>query len=174
MYQESNFQSEFNEAIRNDPPIIKHHLGKQFAAELKIMKGKDINKIMSFPFKKLKGHQEKALIDVTLGRGDIFKIPDMPKPKPQPKGKKSKIRFIPRKPFDCFYMSDTKAYVIILFYIPRKLKRVFVLDIDLFRGVRSLYHIEGRKSIRMSELSNHVDLIYDLKTVGGKYYLIKV
>ena len=85
--------------------------------ELKFTKGKSI------PFNALAEHQEKALLDVA-GDGFFHKITD------QPVFANSGVRFTKKKPFDCFRLSHTMAYVVVMFWIPRKKKNVYYIKIE--------------------------------------------
>ncbi|HUT85363.1 MAG TPA: hypothetical protein VMW66_00840 [Elusimicrobiales bacterium] len=85
--------------------------------ELKFCKGK------SLPFNALAEHQEKALLAVS-GDGLFHKITD------QPVFANSGVRFTRPKPFDCFFLSQTMAYVVIMFWIPRKKKSVYYVKIE--------------------------------------------
>ena len=85
--------------------------------ELKFTKGK------SLPFNSLAEHQEKALLDVA-GDGHFHKISDFPI------FANSGARFNRPKPFDCFYLSQTMAFVVVMFWIPRKKKNVYYIKIE--------------------------------------------
>lgn len=85
--------------------------------ELKFTKGK------SLPFNSLAEHQEKALL-ATSGDGLFHKITD------QPVFANSGVRFTRPKPFDCFRLSQTMAYVVIMFWTPRKKKNVYYIKIE--------------------------------------------
>lgn len=88
--------------------------------ELKFCKGK------SLPFSALAEHQEQALLAVSSIKGLHYKIFDSPFFK-DPKGR---MRFTKPKPFDCFFLKGTSAYVVIMFWIPRKKKNVYYIKID--------------------------------------------
>ena len=85
--------------------------------ELKFTKGK------SLPFNSLAEHQEKALLAVA-NDGLFHKITD------QPVFANSGVRFTRPKPFDCFYLSQTMAYVVVMFWISRKKKNVYYIKIE--------------------------------------------
>lgn len=78
--------------------------------ELKIVKGK------SMPFSAVADHQVNALKDVS-GTGLYHKISDAS---------------YDRKPFDCFFLCDTPAYVVPVWYVPRKRKTAYYIRIDTF------------------------------------------
>jgi len=86
--------------------------------ELKLCKG------TSLPFSALADHQIKALLDAACGSGLFHKITD------QPVFKGSKTRFTKPKPFDCFFLTNMKSYVVVMFWIPRKKKNVYYIRID--------------------------------------------
>jgi hypothetical protein len=85
--------------------------------ELKLVKGK------SLPFNALAEHQEKALLAVA-GEGLYHKISDFPV------FANNKMRFNRPKPFDAFFLSQTMAYVVVVFYKPRKKKNVYYIKIE--------------------------------------------
>jgi hypothetical protein len=87
--------------------------------ELKLCKGP------SMPFSDLKEHQRNALLGIS-GDGFFYKIPDSPVFTGQ------NTRFAIKKPFDCFMLSSTPAYVVICYYIPRKQKACFYIPIHVF------------------------------------------
>jgi len=99
--------------------------------ELKLCKG------TSLPFDALKDHQKEALL-ATSGKGLFHKITD------QPVFKGSKVRFTRPKPFDCFFLTNTDSYVVVMFWIPRKKKNVYYISIETW-----VYMVEaaGRKSL---------------------------
>ncbi len=104
--KESNFQTQFGK--RNSIHGV---------FELKFTKGKSI------AFNALAEHQEKALLAVS-GNGLYHKISDFPV------FANSGVRFNRPKPFDCFYLSQTMAYVVVMFWIPRKKKNVYYIKIE--------------------------------------------
>ena len=104
--KEKDFQTEFGKRNRIHGVF-----------ELKFCKGK------SLPFDCLAEHQEKALLDVSHD-GLFHKISDFPV------FANSGARFNRPKPFDCFYLSQTMAYVVIMFWIPRKKKNVYYIKIQ--------------------------------------------
>ena len=100
-YQEKDFQREFNK-------FLKYSWDDTSVFELKICKGK------SLPFSAVKEHQVNALIAAHRDK-IIYKIPD---------------DGFDQKPFDCFMIRRAFAYVVILFYVPRKEKKFYMIDID--------------------------------------------
>ena len=142
-YLEKNFQQEFK---------TNNTLFGCF--ELKLCKG------FSIPFASIAEHQIKALLAVQSQKGLYHKISDQPvsiqegadqkatlfeaflagqtgQPFPtQEKPGKEKMRFTRPKPFDCFYLGEIPAYVVIMFYLPRKKKNVYYIYIDDFLAMR--------------------------------------
>ena len=104
--KESHFQTEFGKRNRIHGVF-----------ELKFCKGKSI------PFNSLAEHQEKALLAVSKD-GLFHKISDFPV------FANSGVRFNHPKPFDCFYLSQTMAYVVVMFWIPRRKKNVYYVKIQ--------------------------------------------
>lgn len=88
--------------------------------ELKLCKDNAI------PFSTVKEHQRQALLQVSSDTGLFFKIPD------SPIFSGSKTRFTQLKPFDCFALSNTPAFVVICFYVPRKFKKFYYIHINNF------------------------------------------
>lgn len=97
--------------------------------ELKIVKGR------SMPFNAVQDHQIKALIDAS-GTGLYHKISDASYEK---------------KPFDCFYLVSTPAYVVPVWYVPRKRKTAYYISIEWFLWAREK---SDRKSLT-EEMAKH-------------------
>ncbi len=138
--KESNFQTQFSH---------KNRIHGVF--ELKFTKGKSI------AFKALAEHQEKALLDVS-GEGLFHKISD------QPVFAGSKVRFTRKKPFDAFYLSQTMAYIVIMFWIPRKKKNVYYVKIEDWIEMRNK---ADRKSATEGMVFKHTTIFEDYTTKGG-------
>lgn len=115
--KESNFQTEFGK---------RNKISGVF--ELKFCKGK------SLPFKSVAEHQEQALLAATTEDGLYHKITDSPFFK-DPKGR---MRFTKPKPFDCFYLQYTPAYIVICFWEPRKKKNVYYIPIYTWTIMKEL------------------------------------
>lgn len=79
--------------------------------ELKLVKGK------SLPFAAVETHQVKALADAEGIEGCYHKLSD------ESSGK---------KPFDCFNLSGVPAYVVPVWYVPRKRKTAYYIPIGLY------------------------------------------
>ena len=99
--------------------------------ELKLCKG------TSLPFDALKDHQVEALLAVS-GEGLFHKITD------QPVFKGNKTRFTRPKPFDCFFLKNVWGYVVVMFWVPRKKKNVYYIEICSWQ---SMVVTAGRKSL---------------------------
>lgn len=137
--KESQFQTEFGK--RNSV------LG---AFELKLCRGS------SLPFSALALHQEQALLDFSSSKGLYHKLTDSPFFK-DPNGK---MRFTRPKPFDCFYLAHTAAYVVIMFWISRKKKMVYYIHIDWWIEMREK---ANRKSITEKMATEYAEAIQDYK-----------
>jgi len=147
--KEKNFQSEFkkNNKIHG-------------VFELKLCKG------VSLPFSRVESHQEEALLAATTREGFYYKIPDQPVSELEegaPKGKEiqfTQIRFTLPKPFDCFLVKNTPAYVVIMFYVPRKKKTVYYVRIEDFLEMKDLAKrksmTEKMLEIYASEIENYL------------------
>ena len=106
--KESNFQSEFSK---------RNTLKGVF--ELKFCKG------TSLPFSSVAEHQEEALLAASgKGKGLFHKISD------SPIFSDNKTRFTRPKPFDCFLIREYPAYVVIMWWVPRKKKRAYYIHIN--------------------------------------------
>jgi penicillin-binding protein-related factor A (putative recombinase) len=111
LMKEKDFQRDFNK---------KNKIYGVF--ELKLCKGTSIS------FSAVTKHQRKCLYLSTTKRGFGYKIPD------PPVFKKQKTRFNKKRPYDCFKIRNMPAYVVIMFWIPRKKKNVYYIPImDFFK-----------------------------------------
>lgn len=86
--------------------------------ELKISKGKSIR------FDAVKEHQRKALLAVSSTKGLYHKIAD------PPVFYGMRTRFNAKRPFDCFFVREQDAYVVVMFYEPRVKKNVYYVRIE--------------------------------------------
>lgn len=101
--------------------IEKNHDPKINAVwELKLEKG------ISFAFSRVAVHQIDGL-QSAKHKGLYYKPSDMPQSFYGGKG----FRFVKPKPFDCMFIRGD-AYVVIVFYEPRKKKRMYWIDVDRF------------------------------------------
>lgn len=96
MQKEKDFQIEFTKWAKNC-------FSGTAAFELKF------TKTDSIPFSSLAEHQRNALLAARTGEGATFKIPDAGY----------------QNPFDCFKISRSLAFVVLMYYAPRK--RDFVM-----------------------------------------------
>lgn len=94
----------------------KHTLHGVF--ELKLCKTRSIR------FDAVKEHQIDALTAASSGEGLYHKISDS-----FIADKKRGTRFPTKKPFDFVYLTNTPAYVVICFYVPRRRKTCYYIDI---------------------------------------------
>ena len=127
-YKEKDFQGRFNKWLKY------HWMKKSAAFELKICKKKSLS------FSAVKSHQIDGLLHAKHG-SVVKKLSDIDPA---------------QKPFDCFILANVMAFVVILFYEPRKQKEAFLIDIDDFVEERDK---SNRKSItkeRGAELSKYI------------------
>jgi len=97
--------------------------------ELKLCKGKSLS------FSSVAEHQEKALLAASSKQG-LFTRP---------------------KPFDCFYLKNYPAYIVIMWWIPYKKKNAYYIDINTWLELKEN---AGRKSITEAmaqEFSSHTE-----------------
>jgi len=129
--KEKNFQSEFKKNNRMTGMF-----------ELKLCKG------ASLPFSSVKPHQEKALLAATTMEGLYHKLADQP----VSAIKGANVRFTLPKPFDCFLVKNTPAYVVIMFYVPRKKKTVYYVPIGDF--------LEMKDSVKRKSMTEAILEVY--------------
>jgi len=119
--------------------------------ELKFCKGKSLS------FSCLADHQEEALLGVTSRAGYYHKITDQPFIKG--------MTFQRKKPFDCFRFGLFWAYVVVMWWVPRKKKMVYYIPIRAWVELRESC---GRKSITQALCASSAHFIYDyLKKAPG-------
>jgi hypothetical protein len=102
-YNEAKFQTEFNKWLS------RQNWPGTFVCELKVCKTK------SMPFNAVKPHQVRNL--QLAKQRLIYKIPDAG---------------YDQKPFDCFQISNAEAFVVVLFYQPRKPKEFIMIEVEHF------------------------------------------
>jgi penicillin-binding protein-related factor A (putative recombinase) len=126
---ESNFQSLFSK-------WVKDNWRSSAAFELKI------TKTNTLPFSRIEEHQ---LVSLSKAKHAILyhKISD------------SAIGF---KPFDCFTLYNSEAYLVIMYYKPRAKKQFYMIDIDVLENF-------------MQIKSNHSISEQNAKELGQVYYL---
>lgn len=117
--------------------------------ELKLCKGTSIR------WDAVKDHQIKALTMAKSESGLYYKIPDSPVSQTA-----EVTRFTARKPFDCFFVSGFPAYVVVCWYVPRKRKTLYYIDICDY--IDANVHSE-RKSYREDEARAMARFVVELK-----------
>ena len=115
-YVERQFQQEFKE---------KNVLHGCF--ELKLCKG------ISLPFSNVADHQVEALLAANSEKGLYHKLTDQPVSIQQ---RNKQMRFTRPKPFDCSLVSKQVSCIVIMFYVPRKKKNVYYIDVQAFVAMK--------------------------------------
>ena len=121
-FKEKDFQRIFSRWVKASPLTIRENFGQNCVFELKLAKTKSIR------FDVVAEHQIKALMGAN-GR-DVpcyHKINDMPFIKDNPRS-----RFTNSKPFDCFFLSQVPAKVVVFFYKAgqrRSEREMIVIDV---------------------------------------------
>jgi len=121
-FKEKDFQRIFSRWVKSNSLTIREYFGENCVFELKLSKTKSIR------FDVLAEHQIKALMGAN-GR-DIpcyHKINDMPFIKDNPRS-----RFTNPKPFDCLFLSQVSAKVVVFFYKAgqrRSEREMIVIDV---------------------------------------------
>lgn len=123
--RESDMQTLFRDYIKSRPPEASE------VYELKICKS------TSLGFDAVKPHQIEALLDAEK-YGLFHKITD------PPIFYGGEMRFNVPRPFDCMYLKNTRAFVILWFYVPRKPKIFYKIHIDKWLELKAS---ADRKSI---------------------------
>ncbi|RLC34857.1 MAG: hypothetical protein DRZ76_01760 [Candidatus Nealsonbacteria bacterium] len=142
--KEKNFQQEFRN--KNAIPGV---------FELKLCKS------TSLPFSNIAPHQLKALSDAGSDAGLYHKLTDQPVSFQQDRQniqeQKKQQRFTRPAPFDCFFLKNIPAYLVVMFYTPRKKKNVYYIAID---SLLEMIEHAGRKSMTESmaqRYASHTD-----------------
>lgn len=129
--KEAQFQTLWHKHLEENPPDFPE------VYELKICKTR------SFAFSGVKEHQIEGLLKAKTGL--FHKISD------SPIFSGMKTRFTAKKPFDCLWIRG-EGYVAILFYVPRKAKRVVKINVDDFlKMVKS----HNKKSATLEEMLSY-------------------
>lgn len=92
--------------------------------ELKMVKGP------SKAFNEVEDHQIEALLRVSGHEGVYHKVAD------QTIGRKGEFGASLKKPFDCFFLKNTPAFVVPIWYVPRKRKTAYYIPIKWFLNMR--------------------------------------
>jgi hypothetical protein len=88
--------------------------------ELKLARGKSLR------FDSLQPHQADALMNIGGRKGFYHKLSD------PPVFSQMNTRFNSKRPFDCFHLKSIPAFVVIIFYTPRKRKTFYYIRISDF------------------------------------------
>jgi hypothetical protein len=112
--------------------------------ELKICKGQ------SLPFDRVAEHQVDSLSEAK-NNGIFHKIADMP----WIKGRKA---YTYKKPFDCFFIK-ANAYIVILFYKPKRMKMIYYIDIDVWKNEMTSSVRRSLTEQRAREISNKIEIL---------------
>lgn len=136
---EKNFQSLFTAWMRdNSPPCTS-------VFELKLEKG------ASIAFARLYDHQVEALRKAK-NEGMYHKISDVAS---RAAGKEGFFRFTKPKPFDCMFIRDARAYIVLLFYEPRRPKQMLFVDIDDWVRERDSSTRKSLTKVRAVEIASY-------------------
>lgn len=130
-------QTLWGKYLRNNPPK------KSAVFELKICKGPSI------PFNALKEHQVKALQEVTES-GFYHKLID------PPVFANMQTRFNAPRPFDCFFLINIEAFVVIWFYHERKPKEFIFIPISVFLDERNNSKRKSLTELRAKQLGQTI------------------
>ena len=118
--------------------------------ELKLCKGRSIR------WDAVKEHQVEALKMARSESGFYYKIPDAGSVfRPTPDGKEQKS-FTSRKPFDCFLLRNSPAWVVVCWYVPRKRKTLYYISIGAFLFLRSRAIKKSFTEDDAASMSSHV------------------
>ena len=140
--KEAQMQTLFSHWVREHMPSTEYSI----AWELKLIK------TQSFPFAKVPEHQINGLLSVKE-EGLYHKISDSPIFKGQ------RTRFTAKKPMDCFLIKG-QAYLVVLFYKPRKPKIMYWIDIDTFLQAKEDI---SRKSLTEKMVKDMAQYEFELK-----------
>lgn len=110
---EKDFQRMFKHYLANNPPA------KAAVYELKLVKNGRLE------FDRVYDHQVAGLRQAKY-KGVYHKIADQPAAWVGGK----RVHFGGKKPFDCLFLRNIEAYVVILFYVPNEAKEIVFIDID--------------------------------------------
>lgn len=126
--------------------------------ELKLCKGKSLS------FDSVADHQIKALLQVEGSVGLYHKISD------SPVSWQKNMRFTAPKPFDCMFLKDTPAYVVVVFYVPSKKKTAYYIPIHEFVNMRTAVESGGlgekpRKSFTEPHAEVYAEHFLELKNI---------
>ena len=156
--RESDFQKDFKNWVQENLDKVP-----TAAFELKIVKKSKSNVNQRFSFKQVEEHQINYL-SYAKHNYCYHKIADTPV------ANYGKLKFITRKkPFDCFVLRGSAAYVVVWFYIPRAKREMYWIDIDNFKAIREKYEAAGSKSLLQHELRAEADFVYSFVAAAKIY-----
>lgn len=136
---EKDFQRIFTGWVRDNPPK------RTTVWEIKLNKGPSI------AFARVYDHQIQGLREAK-GAGHFHKISDSP----MSWMKGTPMRFGKPKPFDCMYVRDAEAYVVILFYKLRAPKEMVFIDVDAWVKEKEGATRKSLTEARAKEISHHI------------------
>ena len=139
--------------------VFRDHNTVYGAFELKLCKGTidDMGKVHIPPlaFNRIADHQREALLAISSQKGFFHKLTDPPVfPGPD-----MKTRFNKPRPFDCFRLQHVPAYVVVCWYVPRKIKRFFYIEIHAMIEEMGM---SERKSLTMQRAGEIAETIMDV------------
>jgi hypothetical protein len=163
--RERNFYTPFRDWINQNVDMVNKEIGSNLVIEIKLVKSDSVDKIMSFPFDMVTEDEVENLKIATQEQGLPYKIPDMPhRPKKCLNNNDCPLRFIPKKPFDFFYISRSRAFVVVIFWVPRKKKIMYWINLNKFLEIKEYYNTTlDRKSIREQNLKKYSEFTTELK-----------
>jgi len=141
MISEKTMQSIFGRHLRKNPPPTAE------VYELKISKKNSI------PFDAVQPHQIEALQAAQTG-GYYFKIPDQP----VSWGASTQMRFAAKKPFDCFMIVNTPAFVVLWFYKLRQPKVFIKIPIRTFLAEKAISERKSLTETRALEIGESISI----------------
>jgi len=136
---EANMQTMFGKHLLVNPP------DKTEVYELKFCKG------TSLPFGDVKEHQIEALLRAE-NAGIYHKITDQP-------WIQNRAAFTYKKPFDCFYVKEALAYVVVWFYRPRTKKIFIKIPIQAWLHEQNTCKRKSITLVRALEIGISFDLV---------------
>jgi hypothetical protein len=97
-----------------------------------------LTKTKSLAYSKIEPHQIKSLLDANSGSGCAHKLSDMS---------------MDKKPWDCQNIRMSPAYIVVLYYIPRKPKVIYYIPIKSF--VATVGPGQGLSEAQAKELAEY-------------------
>ena len=101
-----------------------------------------LTKTKSLAYSKVELHQIKSLLAANTEKGCSFKISDMS---------------MEKKPFDSFLIANYPAFIVVLYYIPRKPKVIYYIPIKSF--VAEVGPGQGLSEETAKELAEHTTIL---------------